>query len=185
MPERPVLVSWAAHTIICLAYAKKASPKHKTLVDEFVKRLNEVLPWDQAAVDATQEVKSQLTKAGLVIGENDTAIAGHAIASGGGWSQTMCVNLAAFLVCLTKIGFTKLTREAERWQQFWKGLKISQTLPGKLPRLSAGGDNGHENWFNFMRSPTPLMIATHTMSFRLYLSNVYYLIVLRLMCFRL
>ena len=61
---------------------KKASPKHKTLVDEFVKRLDEVLPWDQAAVDATIEVKIQLTKAGLVIGENDTVIAGHAIASG-------------------------------------------------------------------------------------------------------
>jgi tRNA(fMet)-specific endonuclease VapC len=61
---------------------KKASPKHKTLVDEFVKRLDEVLPWDQAAVDATIAVKRKLTKAGLVIGDNDTAIAGHAIASG-------------------------------------------------------------------------------------------------------
>lgn len=61
---------------------KKASPKHKTLVDEFVKRLDEVLPWDQNAVDATVEVKSKLTKAGTTIGENDTAIAGHAIASG-------------------------------------------------------------------------------------------------------
>lgn len=61
---------------------KKASPKHKMLVDEFVKRLDEVLPWDQSAVDATVEVKRQLTKAGMVIGENDTAIAGHAIASG-------------------------------------------------------------------------------------------------------
>lgn len=61
---------------------KKASPKHKTLVDEFVKRLDEVLSWDQVAIDATVEVKTQLTKAGLVIGENDTAIAGHAIASG-------------------------------------------------------------------------------------------------------
>ena len=61
---------------------KKASPKHKMLVDEFVKRLDEVLPWDQAAVDATVKVKTQLTKAGLVIGENDIAIAGHAIASG-------------------------------------------------------------------------------------------------------
>ncbi|MGS0742828.1 type II toxin-antitoxin system VapC family toxin [Glaciimonas sp. GG7] len=60
---------------------KKASPKHKTLVDEFVKRLDEILPWGQAAVDATVGVKNQLTKAGLVIGENDTAIAGHAIAS--------------------------------------------------------------------------------------------------------
>jgi len=61
---------------------KKASPKHKTLIDEFVKRLDEVLPWDQAAVDATIAVKTNLTNAGLVIGDNDTAIAGHAIASG-------------------------------------------------------------------------------------------------------
>jgi tRNA(fMet)-specific endonuclease VapC len=61
---------------------KKASPKHKTLFDEFVKRLDEVLPWDAAAVDAAVAVKTQLTLAGLVIGENDTAIAGHAIASG-------------------------------------------------------------------------------------------------------
>ena len=60
---------------------KKASPKHKTLVDEFVKRLDEVLPWDHAAVDATI-AKIKLTNAGLVISENDTAIAGHAIASG-------------------------------------------------------------------------------------------------------
>ncbi|VVN90934.1 Ribonuclease VapC2 [Pseudomonas fluorescens] len=61
---------------------KKASPKHKTLVDEFVKRLDAVLPWDLGAVDATVEAKLQLTQAGLLIGENDTAIAGHAIASG-------------------------------------------------------------------------------------------------------
>lgn len=61
---------------------KKASPKHKTLVDEFVKRLDAVLPWDQSAVDAMLESKFQLAQAGLLIGENDTAIAGHAIASG-------------------------------------------------------------------------------------------------------
>ena len=40
------------------------------------------MPWDQAAVDATVEVKTRLSKAGLVIGENDVAIAGHAVASG-------------------------------------------------------------------------------------------------------
>lgn len=62
--------------------ARKASPKHKTLVDAFVMRLDEVLPWNHSAVDATIEVKLELTKAGLVIGENDSAIAGHAIASG-------------------------------------------------------------------------------------------------------
>ena len=61
---------------------KKASPKHKALVDAFVKRLHEVLSWDEVAVDATVEVKKKLTNLGLVIGENDTAIAGHAIAGG-------------------------------------------------------------------------------------------------------
>jgi len=61
---------------------KRASPKHKMLIDEFVKRLDEVSPWGQAAVDATVEVKTQLTKAGTGIGDNDIAIAGHAIAAG-------------------------------------------------------------------------------------------------------
>lgn len=61
---------------------KKASTKHKTLVDEFVKRLDAVLPWDQQAVDGTIEVMSALTKAGTPIGPNDTAIAGHALATG-------------------------------------------------------------------------------------------------------
>ncbi|WP_460426281.1 type II toxin-antitoxin system VapC family toxin [Azotobacter armeniacus] len=61
---------------------KKASAKHKTLVDEFVKRLDAVLPWDQRAVDATVEVMRALTEVGTRIGPNDTAIAGHAIASG-------------------------------------------------------------------------------------------------------
>lgn len=61
---------------------KKASPKHKVLVDDFVKRLDGILPWDQNAVDATITVKCVLAEAGLSIGDNDTAIAGHAIAAG-------------------------------------------------------------------------------------------------------
>ena len=61
---------------------KKASPKHKQLVDEFVLRLDEILPWDRHAVDASIEVKRALTQSGTLIGENDMAIAGHAIASG-------------------------------------------------------------------------------------------------------
>ncbi|WP_455921052.1 type II toxin-antitoxin system VapC family toxin [Pseudomonas putida] len=59
---------------------KKASPHHKTLVDEFVRRLDAVLPWGQAAIDQTIEIKAQLTAAGTPIGQNDTAIAGHALA---------------------------------------------------------------------------------------------------------
>lgn len=61
---------------------KKAAAKHKMLVDEFVKRLDAVLPWDQPAVDATVEIMRDLTSAGTPIGPNDTAIAGHAMASG-------------------------------------------------------------------------------------------------------
>ncbi|MDQ7732586.1 type II toxin-antitoxin system VapC family toxin [Halomonas sp. SpR1] len=61
---------------------KKASAKHKSLVDEFVKRLDAVLPWDKQAVDATVEIMRVLAKAGTPIGSNDAAIAGHAIASG-------------------------------------------------------------------------------------------------------
>jgi tRNA(fMet)-specific endonuclease VapC len=52
------------------------------LVDEFVKRLDEILPWGPAAVDAAVEVRTLLTKSGAIIGGNDTAIAGHAIAAG-------------------------------------------------------------------------------------------------------
>lgn len=62
------------------AIGKKASPKHTLLVDEFVKRLDEILPWDAKAVDATAAIKLQLSESGTPIGANDTAIAGHAIA---------------------------------------------------------------------------------------------------------
>ncbi len=61
---------------------KKASPKHAVLVAEFLKRVDEILPWDRAAVDATIEVKKSLMASGTPIGNNDTAIAGHAIATG-------------------------------------------------------------------------------------------------------
>ena len=48
------------------ATGPKASPRHIALVDAFCARLDAILPWDRAAVDAT----------------TDTAIAGHAIAAG-------------------------------------------------------------------------------------------------------
>lgn len=65
------------------AIGKKASPpKHNLLVDEFVKRLDAVLAWDKAAVDATTGIKQALATAGTPIGSNDAAIAGHALSSG-------------------------------------------------------------------------------------------------------
>ncbi len=64
------------------AVGKKASPRHAQLVDAFCARLDAVLAWDHAAVDATTEIKVALAAAGTPIGPNDTAIAGHAIAAG-------------------------------------------------------------------------------------------------------
>lgn len=60
---------------------KKASPRHKVLVDEFIRRLDAILPWDQRAVDATVEVMRELARAGTPIGPSDSAIAGHAMAT--------------------------------------------------------------------------------------------------------
>ncbi|WP_395314139.1 PIN domain-containing protein (plasmid) [Enterobacter hormaechei subsp. xiangfangensis] len=64
------------------ATGPKASPRHVQLVDEFCARLDAILPWDRAAVDATTEIRVALRMAGMPIGPNDTAIAGHAIAAG-------------------------------------------------------------------------------------------------------
>ena len=60
---------------------KKASPKHAVLVNEFIRRLDAILPWDRHAVDATIAIKRHLTATGSKIGENDMAIAGHAISA--------------------------------------------------------------------------------------------------------
>lgn len=61
------------------AIGKKASPKHSVLVDAFCQRLDAILPWDKAAIDATTMIKKRLSEIGTPIGNNDTAIAGHAI----------------------------------------------------------------------------------------------------------
>ena len=64
------------------ATGPKASPRHIGLVDAFCARLDAILPWDSAEVDAITEIKVALRLAGTPIGPNDTAIAGHAIATG-------------------------------------------------------------------------------------------------------
>ncbi len=61
---------------------KKALPKHVVLVEEFLRRVDAILPWDKKAVDATIAIKRDLAAKGTPIGNNDSAIAGHAIATG-------------------------------------------------------------------------------------------------------
>lgn len=62
------------------AIGKKASPKHNGLVDAFCDRVDAILAWDKAAVDATTVIKKCLSDVGMSIGNNDSAIAGHAVA---------------------------------------------------------------------------------------------------------
>nr|WP_249428473.1 type II toxin-antitoxin system VapC family toxin [Enterobacter bugandensis] len=62
--------------------ARAAGPVAQLLADAFCARLDAVLPWDRSAVDATTEIKVAQRLAGTPIGQNDTAIAGHAIAVG-------------------------------------------------------------------------------------------------------
>ena len=64
------------------AIGKKASPKHNLIVNQFLERIDAILPWDKAAVEASADIKKYLSDRGTPIGANDTNIAGHAIASG-------------------------------------------------------------------------------------------------------
>ena len=78
-----IVISAITYSEMCFgATGPKASPRHIELVDAFCARLDAILPWDSAAVDATTEIKVALRLAGTPIGLNDTAIAGHAIAAG-------------------------------------------------------------------------------------------------------
>ncbi|HHW4681355.1 MAG TPA: PIN domain-containing protein [Xylella taiwanensis] len=63
------------------AISTKASPKVAGMVEAFVQRLDGVLPWDTAAVDQTAEICANLARLGASIGNNDAAIAGHALAA--------------------------------------------------------------------------------------------------------
>ena len=44
-------------------------------------RIDAVLAWDLAAVDATVKIKKSLSDKGTPIGNNDTMIAGHAVSA--------------------------------------------------------------------------------------------------------
>jgi len=68
------------------AINKKASPKMPGIVTEFVNRLDEIVAWDQKAVEASADIKKELESIGTPIGHNDTLIAGH------------CVSINAILV---------------------------------------------------------------------------------------
>ena len=42
------------------AIGKRASPKHNQIVDEFIERLDFILPWDRHAVDYSAQIKKRV-----------------------------------------------------------------------------------------------------------------------------
>ena len=61
------------------AIGKKAGRGANALIDDFLTRIDDILPWDRAAADAATAIVSALGAAGKLIGPNDTLIAGHAV----------------------------------------------------------------------------------------------------------
>lgn len=61
---------------------KNSSPKMPLFVEQFLDRIDSVMPWDKESVDATTKIRKQLASKGTPIGHNDAAIAGNAIALG-------------------------------------------------------------------------------------------------------
>lgn len=64
------------------AASPKAPKKITDMVTSFISRLDAILPWDAAAIDRSVEIRKKLASCGTPIGENDAAIAGHALSSG-------------------------------------------------------------------------------------------------------
>jgi tRNA(fMet)-specific endonuclease VapC len=63
------------------AVGKKAPARLGKAIDAFLQRLDGVLEWTVDAADQAARVHARLSRAGQVIGPNDTMIAGHALAS--------------------------------------------------------------------------------------------------------
>jgi len=63
------------------AIGRKASPKHNLIVDEFIERIDQVVPYDKSAVERTAELRKYLAEKGTPIGANDSMIAGNALAA--------------------------------------------------------------------------------------------------------
>ena len=63
------------------AIGRKASPKHNLIVDEFIERIDQVVPYDKSAVEKTAKLRQYLAGKGKPIGANDSMIAGNALAA--------------------------------------------------------------------------------------------------------
>jgi tRNA(fMet)-specific endonuclease VapC len=60
---------------------RSARPRHAALVEAFIARLSAILPWQREAAEEAMRVRQDLATKGVLIGGNDTMIAGHALAA--------------------------------------------------------------------------------------------------------
>ena len=60
---------------------RNASPRHAALVEAFVSRVSDILPWDRMAAEEAMRIRKDLKARGATIGGNDSMIAGHALAA--------------------------------------------------------------------------------------------------------
>lgn len=80
--QNRIVISSITYAEMRYGVARKNSPgRLQKLVEGFIARIDGILAWDASAVDETVRIHSTLSDAGTPIGRNDTAIAGHALAS--------------------------------------------------------------------------------------------------------
>ncbi len=78
--HRIVLSTITYYEMLVGTIGRNASPKHARLVEAFVSRVSDIMPWDAAAAEQAARIRQKLTAAGKLIGGNDILIAGHALA---------------------------------------------------------------------------------------------------------
>jgi tRNA(fMet)-specific endonuclease VapC len=78
--ETSARVSVSAITGYELSRGAFGKPRFKMLVEAFLARIA-ILPWDREAAACAARIYGQLSEQGRRIGENDTLIAGHALAA--------------------------------------------------------------------------------------------------------
>ena len=79
--RQPIVVSAITYSELKYgAIGKKASPNLVEIVNNFMQRIDAVIPWDQKSVDESTKIKKYLSDNGILISNNDIAIAGNAIA---------------------------------------------------------------------------------------------------------
>jgi tRNA(fMet)-specific endonuclease VapC len=61
---------------------REASARHASLVEAFIARVSDVLPWSRTAAEEATMICKSLAGKGTPISLNDAMIAGHAIAAG-------------------------------------------------------------------------------------------------------